>query len=297
MAKEAGTVTFTHFLNSGKPLSITVDGISVVMLFWNGNYWEHETALLSAVDMDKYFRTEVDSEEKLTKAGDAGDASWLETRWDETTFDGKKEAVSRRQMKLGKSAIGVTTDGRAYVEKEGNCKILLTVENLADYAKKDLSNISDTALRDKIHAQEDWVVEYKIDDDHSVSFDADQDAGQMVGSTAEDVDKALIAMGFPYNSEANRPVAAHLVDRLYGFAGGTRLMGSAAAELCYVAAGRFDARIEAFLGPWDVAAGALILLQAGGKISDFNGGENWASGEQVVASNGKVHSLVLSLLP
>ena len=131
MAKEAGTVTFTHFLNSGKPLSITVDGISVVMLFWNGNYWEHETALLSAVDMDKYFRTEVDSEEKLTKAGDAGDASWLETRWDETTFDGKKEAVSRRQMKLGKSAIGVTTDGRAYVEKEGNCKILLTVENLS----------------------------------------------------------------------------------------------------------------------------------------------------------------------
>jgi myo-inositol-1(or 4)-monophosphatase len=41
----------------------------------------------------------------------------------------------------------------------------------------------------------------------------------------------------------------------------------------------------------------LILLQAGGKISDFNGGENWASGEQVVASNGKVHSLALSLLP
>ena len=49
----------------------------------------------------------------------------------------------------------------------------------------------------------------------------------------------------PYNSDAYRPVAAHLVDRLYGFAGGTRLMGSAAAELCYVAAGRFDARIEA----------------------------------------------------
>ena len=113
----------------------------------------------------------------------------------------------------------------------------------------------------------------------------------------EVLDNAFIALGFPYNSDAYRPVAAHLVDRLYGFAGGTRLMGSAAAELCYVAAGRFDARIEAFLGPWDVAAGALILLQAGGKISDFNGGENWASGEQVVASNGKVHSLALSLLP
>ena len=212
MAKEAGTVTFTHFLNSGKPLSITVDGISVVMLFWNGNYWEHETALLSAVDMDKYFRTEVDSEEKLTKAGDAGDASWLETRWDETTFDGKKEAVSRRQMKLGKSAIGVTPDGRAYVEKEGNCKILLTVENLADYAKKDLSNISDTALRDKIHAQEDWVVEYEIDDDHSVSFDADQDAGQVVGATAEDVDKALyFSTTSPSFGSAISPVSARII--------------------------------------------------------------------------------------
>ena len=123
------------------------------------------------------------------------------------------------------------------------------------------------------------------------------DGNEIHVSDVSVLDNAFIALGFPYNSDAYRPVAAHLVDRLYGFAGGTRLMGSAAAELCYVAAGRFDARIEAYLGPWDVAAGALILLQAGGKISDFNGGENWASGEQVVASNGKVHSLVLSLLP
>ena len=98
------------------------------------------------------------------------------------------------------------------------------------------------------------------------------DGNEIHVSDVSVLDNAFIALGFPYNSDAYRPVAAHLVDRLY-------------------------ARIEAFLGPWDVAAGALILLQAGGKISDFNGGENWASGEQVVASNGKVHSLVLSLLP
>lgn len=112
---------------------IVVSGEVVILQNSEGG-WQKKSTGIAAVDMDKYFRTEVDSEEKLTKAGDAGDASWLETRWDETTFDGKKEAVSRRQMKLGKSAIGVTTDGRAYVEKEGNCKILLTVENLADYA-------------------------------------------------------------------------------------------------------------------------------------------------------------------
>lgn len=110
------------------------------------------------------------------------------------------------------------------------------------------------------------------------------------------LDKAFIELGFPYNSDAYRPVALNLVDKLYGFAGGTRLMGAAAAELCYIAAGRFEARIEAYLGPWDVAAGALILMQAGGKVTDFSGGPDWPSGNQVIASNGKIHEVILALL-
>lgn len=112
-------------------------------------------------------------------------------------------------------------------------------------------------------------------------------------SDVSTLDKAFIALGFPYNSDAYRPVALRLVDRLYGFAGGTRLMGAAAAEICYIAAGRFDARIEAWLGPWDIAAGALILMQAGGKVTDFNGGNNWQSGNEVLASNGKMHKILL----
>lgn len=110
------------------------------------------------------------------------------------------------------------------------------------------------------------------------------------------LDKAFIALGFPYDSDRYRPVAQKLVDRLYGFAGGTRLMGSAAAEICYVACGRFEARVEAYLGPWDVAAGGLILMQAGGKLSDFEGGDSWPSAEQVVASNGAIHDTILRLL-
>lgn len=110
------------------------------------------------------------------------------------------------------------------------------------------------------------------------------------------LDKTFIALGFPYDSDRYRPVALKLVDRLYGFAGGTRLMGAAAAELCYVACGRFEARIEAYLGPWDVAAGGLILMQAGGKLTDFSGGDTWPSAEQVVASNGAIHETILELL-
>lgn len=90
------------------------------------------------------------------------------------------------------------------------------------------------------------------------------------------LDKAFVALGFPYDSDHYRPVAQKLMDRLYGYAGGTRLLGSAAAELCYVACGRFDARIEGHLGPWDVAAGGLILMQAGGRLSDFAGGAHLA---------------------
>lgn len=123
-----------------------------------------------------------------------------------------------------------------------------------------------------------------------------KDGQEIHVSEVDSLDKAFIALGFPYNSDAYRPVAAHLVDKLYGFAGGTRLMGSAAAELCYVASGRFEARIEAYLGPWDVAAGALILLQAGGKVTDFKGGNDWDSGNEVLASNGKIHEVMMGLL-
>lgn len=110
------------------------------------------------------------------------------------------------------------------------------------------------------------------------------------------LDKAFIALGFPYDSDRYRPIAARLVDRLYGFAGGTRLLGSAAAEICYIAAGRFEARIECFLGPWDVAAAGFILQQAGGRVSDFSGGDTWMDAVEVLASNGAMHDRMLALI-
>lgn len=112
-------------------------------------------------------------------------------------------------------------------------------------------------------------------------------------SAVENPDEAFIELGFPYNAEAYRPFALHLVEQLYGRVAGLRLMGAAAAELCYIAAGRFEGRIEALLGPWDIAAGSLILRQAGGRITDFDGGEAYADGSSVLASNGKIHDYLL----
>ncbi|MGL4520282.1 MAG: inositol monophosphatase family protein [Phocaeicola sp.] len=115
-------------------------------------------------------------------------------------------------------------------------------------------------------------------------------------SKVDQLDDAFIAMGLPYNVEKYKPMAMHLIKELYGNVSGTRLQGAAAAELCYVAAGRFEARIEAFLGPWDIAAGALILKNAGGMISDFSGGEAYVSGTEVLATNGRLHKLLLGII-
>lgn len=115
-------------------------------------------------------------------------------------------------------------------------------------------------------------------------------------SSINNIDNAFIALGFPYKYEDYMPIAWKLVERLYGTASAMRLLGAAAAELCYVAAGRFEVRIEAYLGPWDIAAGTLILQQAGGKVTDFSGGNSFYSGNEVLASNGKMHDALLEVL-
>jgi myo-inositol-1(or 4)-monophosphatase len=107
---------------------------------------------------------------------------------------------------------------------------------------------------------------------------------------------AFIALGLPYNSDAYLPVAEHLIHALYGNVGGLRVQGAAAIEMCYVAAGRFDARIEAYLGPWDIAAGALILMNAGGQVTDFSGGADFYSGKEVLATNGRLHQALMDIV-
>lgn len=115
-------------------------------------------------------------------------------------------------------------------------------------------------------------------------------------SNVSDMYEAFIALGFPYDFNTYKPLAEHLIYEFYGNIGGIRLQGAAAAELCYVAAGRFDARIEGLLGPWDIAAGSIILMNAGGKVTDFSGGNNFYSGHEVLASNGRLHEDILKII-
>jgi myo-inositol-1(or 4)-monophosphatase len=104
-----------------------------------------------------------------------------------------------------------------------------------------------------------------------------------VSQSVHSVD-TLIGTGFPYYDFDRIRKYIRILDELMIKTRGLRRLGSAAADLAYVAAGRFDAFFEHALHAWDVAAGAFIIQQAGGKVTDFNGGRNWLFGGEIIAA-------------
>ncbi len=115
-----------------------------------------------------------------------------------------------------------------------------------------------------------------------------------VSDTDEPI-RALLVTGFPYDRD-DMQAAVELFGRLTVLTQGVRRLGSAALDLCYVAAGRVDAFYERGLHAWDVAAGSLILEEAGGTITDYQGRKLDLEGREVVASNGILHPLLLEVM-
>ncbi len=99
------------------------------------------------------------------------------------------------------------------------------------------------------------------------------------------LDDTLLATGFPFYDYSRLDQYMQLLKHFMKVSHGLRRLGSAATDLAYVACGRFDGFFEYSLSPWDVAAGAFIIEQAGGKIADFQGGQNWLYGREIIASN------------
>ncbi len=108
-------------------------------------------------------------------------------------------------------------------------------------------------------------------------------------SKKQRVDDALIATGFPYYDYSLLDNYLDFFKDLLKNSSGIRRLGSAAVDLAYVAAGRFDIFYEYGLNPWDVAAGAIIVNQAGGKVSDFKNNDNFLFGKEIIATNNMVH--------
>jgi myo-inositol-1(or 4)-monophosphatase len=107
-------------------------------------------------------------------------------------------------------------------------------------------------------------------------------------STRSDIHESLLATGFPYSDFSRMDSYMEFFKWAMTNSRGIRRLGSAAADLAYVASGRFDAFWEYSLKPWDVAAGALLVIEAGGKVSDYKGGSDYLFGREILATNGIV---------
>ena len=99
------------------------------------------------------------------------------------------------------------------------------------------------------------------------------------------VKNSLIATGFPYKNFDKLPQFMKSLSYFMEYSHGLRRLGSAATDLAYVACGRVDAFYEYGLSPWDVAAGAFIVEEAGGLVCDFNGEDNYIFGKEIISAN------------
>jgi myo-inositol-1(or 4)-monophosphatase len=115
-------------------------------------------------------------------------------------------------------------------------------------------------------------------------------------SEVSNIGQSLIATGFPYTNFKYLEQFMQSMDHFMKNSHGLRRLGSAATDIAYVACGRYDGFYEYGLHPWDIAAGMLLVTEAGGSVSDFGGLPDPLFGEHIICSNGKVFNEFQKLL-
>ena len=115
-------------------------------------------------------------------------------------------------------------------------------------------------------------------------------------SNVKDLDRSLLATGFPYDIRTSRVNNLDHWNRFIIRAQATRRCGSAALDLSYVACGRVDGFWELKLNPWDVAAGELLVTEAGGQVTDFSGRPHRIDVPEALATNGLIHKAMMEVL-
>lgn len=115
-------------------------------------------------------------------------------------------------------------------------------------------------------------------------------------STHENVEGSFLATGFPFRAQEYVECYVAIFTDVIRVSKGVRRAGSAALDLAYTAAGIFDGFFEMHLAPWDVAAGALLVTEAGGIVTDFSGGQRWLDRGNIVGATPKVHAELMEVI-
>ena len=115
-------------------------------------------------------------------------------------------------------------------------------------------------------------------------------------SSTEPLSRSMLSTGFPYDIRTSRLTNLDNWSNFAMTAQALRRTGAASVDMCYVACGRFDGFWELNLSPWDTAAGALIVEEAGGRVTNFGGGEFSNYKPEVIASNGHIHEQMVEVI-
>ena len=149
--------------------------------------------------------------------------------------------------------------------------------------------------------QEELVIGVTYDPTRNELFTAEKGQGASLNfkpihvSSTGKMSESLLVTGFPYDFKDRHDFARHLTDFLLG-ARGVRRDGSAAIDMAYVACGRFDGFWEEGLNPWDIAAGVLMIREAGGLVTNYDGSPLSIYKPPICASNGVIHDEMLAVL-
>ncbi|MBI3344385.1 MAG: inositol-1-monophosphatase [Gammaproteobacteria bacterium] len=154
------------------------------------------------------------------------------------------------------------------------------------------------------------AVQHKGELEHAVVYDplrqelytASRGAGAQLNdrrlrvTKAKTLDGTLLGTGFPFRKTEHLDAYLHMFKELTLLTAGIRRAGSAALDLAYVAAGRLDGFWEIGLAPWDMAAGALLITEAGGMVGDFGGGQDFLTTGNIVGGSPRVYKALLKTL-
>jgi myo-inositol-1(or 4)-monophosphatase len=180
----------------------------------------------------------------------------------------------------------------------GHCWVFDPIDGTTNYAHGVPIFCSSLAL------EIDGVAEVGVifDPNRQELFTAERGGGAFLNgrpltvSSARTLVDALLVTGFPYDVHQRIDEIVGLFGDFVGRARAVRRLGSAAIDLCYVAAGRMDGFWERDLQPWDIAAGALIVAEAGGQVTNLRGDAFVSRGRDILATNGHLHPAMLEVI-
>ena len=211
--------------------------------------------------------------------------------------ESERRIVARLRELLPEAGF-VTEEGTAPPSGEGLCWVVDPLDGTTNYIHGHTPYCVSIALRSRDTLLLGVVYDPSLDE----CFYAWQGGGAYLNgmpvrvSEVDSMEKAFSVIELPYEAERYARTGFHMIGRMYGQVAGIRMNGSAALAMCYVAAGRYDTWQEAFIGKWDFSAAALLVMEAGGQVTDFYGKEDFLDGHHIVATNGRLHPFVLDLL-